>query len=118
MRKLESVPKPGHLAAEVPINILYVVPPDPKDLSRDVASWDTFPSSLAASAARLDGAVTAAIDHSPSSTASDAACSVRCHHCYWLEKGSNKKERQHWDHGLIYDEVSLSSGHVVRHHSA
>jgi hypothetical protein len=51
MRKLETVPKPGHLAAEVPINILYVVRPDPKDLSRDVVPWDTFPSRLAAEAA-------------------------------------------------------------------
>ena len=36
MRKLEFSPKPEHLAAEVPINILHVVPPDPNDLSRYV----------------------------------------------------------------------------------
>ena len=101
MRKLESVPKPGHLAAEVPINILYVVPPDPKDLSRDVAPWGTFPSSLAASAASETALSLPPSTGSRSSAASDAAGSVRCHHYYWLEKGSNKKERQHWDHSLI-----------------
>ena len=90
MRKLESVPKPGHLAAEVSINILYVVPSDPKDLSRDVAS---AASETALSLPPSTG--------SRSSAASDAAGSVRCHHYYWLEKGSNKKERQHWDHSLI-----------------
>lgn len=95
VRKLEFVPKPGHLAAEVPINILYVVPPDPEDLSRDVAPWDTFPSSLAASAASETALSLPPSTGSRSSAASDAAGNVRCHHYYWLEKGSNKKERQH-----------------------
>jgi hypothetical protein len=82
MRKLEFSPKPEHLAAEVPINILYVVPPDPKDLSRDVAPWDTFPSSLAAEAASEMTLSLSPSTGSRSSAASDAAGSVRCHHYY------------------------------------
>ena len=82
MRKLELLPKPGHLAAEVPINILHVVPPDPEDLSRDVAPWDTFPSSLAASAASETALSLPPSTGSRSSAASDAAGSVRCHHYY------------------------------------
>ena len=101
MRKLEFVPKPGHLAAEVPINILYVASPDPKDLSRDVAPWDTFPSRLAASAASETALSLPPSTGPRSSAASDAASSVRCHHDNWLENGSTKKERQHWDHSLI-----------------
>lgn len=100
MRKLETVPKPGHLAAEVPINILYVVRPDPKDLSRDVVPWDTFPSRLAAEAASETALLLAASASSRSSASSGAAGRVWCHHYYSLGKGSNKKERQHWDHSL------------------
>jgi hypothetical protein len=101
MRMLEPGPKPGPVAAEVHSNILHVAPPDQKALSRDVAPWETVPSALAASAASETALSFPPSTGSRSSAASDAAGSIRCHHYYLLEKGSNKEERQHRDHSLI-----------------
>jgi hypothetical protein len=90
----------GDPPPEVPITILYVVPPDPKDLSRDAAPWDTVPSRLAASAASETALLLAASAGSRTSAASGAAGRVWCHHYYLQPKDSNKKAPQHWDHSL------------------
>jgi hypothetical protein len=85
----------GDPPPEVPITIVHVVPPDPKDLSKDVAPWGTFPSRFAAETASETALLLAASTGSRSSAASGAAGREWCHHYYLGRKDSNKKAPQH-----------------------